>query len=105
VAVLGTVGRNACAGMTGGTAYFLADATPAWLDGHATVADAGMDAAAVGELSALLRSHLALTGSAAAAGLLARPEDLAGRFVRVRPADVRSRHAGPLAPAHVSRST
>ena len=51
VAVLGSVGRNACAGMTGGTAYFLADAPPAWLDGHATVADAGMDAAAVAELS------------------------------------------------------
>ena len=54
VAVLGDIGRNACAGMTGGTAYFLADAPPAWLAGHETVADAGMDAAAVGELAALL---------------------------------------------------
>ena len=78
VAVLGSIGRNACAGMTGGTAYFLADAPPAWLAGHATVADAGMDAAAVAELSALLRDHVARTGSAAAAALLAEPERLAG---------------------------
>ena len=86
VAVLGDVGRNACAGMTGGTAYFLSDAPPAWLGGHDTVADAGMDAAAVAELSALLESHAAHTGSEAARALLAEPEALAKRFVRVRPA-------------------
>ena len=85
VAVLGDIGRNACAGMTGGTAYFLADAPPAWLAGHETVADAGMDAAAVAELAALLEDQVALTGSEAAAALLARPEALASRFVRVRP--------------------
>ena len=57
VAVLGSIGRNACAGMTGGTAYFRSDASPDWLAGHATVADAGMDAAAVAELTALLEDH------------------------------------------------
>ena len=85
VAVLGAIGRNACAGMTGGTAYFLTAGPPDWLDGHATVADAGMDAAAVAELTALLRDHAARTGSPAAAALLAEPDGLAGRFVRVRP--------------------
>ena len=51
VVLLGTVGRNACAGMTGGTAYFLVDEPPAWLAGHETVADAGMDVAACAELT------------------------------------------------------
>ncbi len=86
VAVLGDIGRNACAGMTGGTAYFLSDASPAWLGGQDTVVDAGMDAAAVAELSALLESHAARTGSEAARALLAEPEALAHHFVRVRPA-------------------
>ena len=54
-----SIGRNACAGMTGGTAYLLAGAPPAWLSGHETVVDAGMDAAATAELAALLEDHLA----------------------------------------------
>jgi len=86
VVVLGRVGRNACAGMTGGTAYFLADERPAWLDGSETVADAGMDAAACAELSGLLRLHADRTGSEAAKRILADPAGLARRFVRVRPA-------------------
>ena len=99
VAVLGDVGRNACAGMTGGTAYFLADAPPAWLAGHETVADAGMDAAAVAELTALLEDHVALTGSEAAAALLAGPDALAGRFVRVRPTGGLARSAALRSPS------
>ena len=101
VAVLGGVGRNACAGMTGGAAYFLADAAPAWLAGHATVADAGMDAAAVAELTALLEAHAARTGSEVAAALLAEPESLAGRFVRVRPTGAPTRLAAPPRPSGV----
>ena len=107
VAVLGAVGRNACAGMTGGAAYFLADAAPAWLAGHSTVADAGMDEAAVAELTALLEAHAARTGSEVAASLLADPESLAGRFVRVRPARVPARLAGlpqPSGAASVARA-
>jgi glutamate synthase domain-containing protein 3 len=79
--------------MTGGTAYFRADAPPGWLAGHRTVADAGMDAAAVSELTALLERHLGRTGSATAAALLDEPKALAGRVVRVGPA------AGPARPA------
>jgi glutamate synthase (ferredoxin) len=105
VAVLGSIGRNACAGMTGGTAYFLADAPPAWLDGHETVADAGMDAAAVAELTALLADHAALTGSESAAGLLAEPDALATRFVRVRPTGGLTRSAAPESPSGVSSVT
>jgi glutamate synthase (ferredoxin) len=105
VAVLGSTGRNACAGMTGGTAYFLADAPPAWLAGHATVADAGMDATAVAEVSALLRDHAARTGSAAAGAFLAEPERLAGRFVRVRPTGDQTHAAASGQRVDVSRST
>ncbi len=102
VAVLGDIGRNACAGMTGGTAYFLADAPPAWLDGHETVADAGMDTAAVAELTALLEHHSARTGSEAATALLARPGALAASFVRVRPTGGLTRSAASGSPAGVS---
>ena len=102
VVVLGGVGRNACAGMTGGAAYFLADEAPAWLAGHPTVADAGMDAAAVAELTALLEAHAARTGSEVAAALLAGPESLAGRFVRVRPGGITARLAGPPEPSGVA---
>ena len=99
VVVLGEVGRNACAGMTGGTVYFLADAPPAWLDGHQTVADAGMDAAAVAELAALLDDHAARTDSESAVALLAKPVALATRFVRVRPTGGQTRSAGPESPS------
>jgi glutamate synthase (ferredoxin) len=105
VAVLGSIGRNACAGMTGGTAYFRAGAAPAWLSGHETVVDAGMDAAATAELAALLEDHLARTGSETAAALLAEPELLATRFVRVRSADSAGRSAAAVSPAGVSAST
>ena len=104
VVVLGSIGRNACAGMTGGTMYLRADAPPAWLVGHATVADAGMDAAAVAELKALLEEHLARTGSEAAATLLADPPSLADRFVRVRSAGSAARSAAPWSPVGVSGS-
>ncbi|NLE22186.1 MAG: glutamate synthase subunit alpha [Actinobacteria bacterium] len=95
VAVLGAVGRNACAGMTGGTAYFRADAPPAWLAGQSAVVDAGMDEAAVAELTALLEEHLERTGSETASALLSEPAALAGRFVRVRPAAAPVRPAAP----------
>jgi glutamate synthase (ferredoxin) len=105
VAVLGSIGRNACAGMTGGTVYLRADEPPAWLAGHATVADAGMDEAAAAELKALLAEHSAHTGSETAAALLAYPEALSGRFVRVRPSGGEVRSAALKSPLGVSRST
>jgi glutamate synthase (ferredoxin) len=104
VAVLGSIGRNACAGMTGGTAYFRADAAPPWLAGHATVGDVGMDAAAVAELTTLLQDHAARTGSATAAALLAEPEALAARFVRVRAAGVPGHSAAQVSPHVLSAS-
>jgi glutamate synthase (ferredoxin) len=102
VALLGPVGRNACAGMTGGTAYFRSDASPDWLAGHPTVADAGMDAAAVAELTALLGLHLERTGSETAAALLGERETLSSRFVRVRPAAGPARPAAPSGRAEVA---
>jgi glutamate synthase (ferredoxin) len=105
VAVLGSIGRNACAGMTGGTVYLRAEEAPAWLAGHATVADAGMDEAAAAELKALLNEHSARTGSETAAALLADPAALMESFVRVRPTGGEARSAAPASPVGVSRST
>jgi glutamate synthase domain-containing protein 3 len=105
VAALGSTGRNACAGMTGGTVYLAAAEPPAWLAGHATVADAGMDEAAVAELKTLLLEHSSRTGSETAAALLADPAALADRFVRVRPSGGEVRSAAPESPVGVSRST
>ncbi len=104
VAVLGSIGRNACAGMTGGTVYLSAAEPPAWLAGHAAVADAGMDEAAVAELKALLKEHSARTGSETAAALLEDPGALVGRFVRVRPSGGEARSVAPKSPVGVSRS-
>ena len=100
-AVVEDAGDHCCAGMTGGTAYFLGDAPPYWLAGHGTVADAGMDASAAAELSALLADHVARTGSEAAAALLAAPEALASRFVRVRPSGGLTRSAAVKSPSGV----
>ena len=84
VVVLGPAGRNACAGMTGGTAYFLAGEAPAWLRGHETVTRAPLDDRALAELGGLLRLHAARTGSRLATELLEDEGALAARFVRVR---------------------
>ena len=84
VVVLGPIGRNPCAGMTGGTAYFLGGPLFSWLDGHATVAAEPLDEAAVAELVALLREHAELTQSPRASALLGDAAALRSRFLRVR---------------------
>jgi glutamate synthase (ferredoxin) len=102
VVALGSVGRNACAGMTGGTVYLRAGEQPAWLAGHATVAGSRMDEAAVAELKTLLKEHSVRTGSETAAALLAEPGRLADRFVRVCAAGTADRvadHSGPRSAA------
>ena len=103
VVVLGAVGRNACAGMTGGTAYFLADDPPAWLDGHETVADAGMDAAACAELAALLQPMPTAPAARRRRRLLADPAGLAvASCGSGRPPHRFSR--GPLRPRRSTRA-
>src|SRR6202042_2863925 len=85
VAVLGPVGRNFAAGMSGGTAYLL-DPRPGAVNAEMVDTDP-LDAEDADFLRDLLGRHLAETGSAVAAGLLADWEPSARRFVKVMPKD------------------
>ncbi len=85
VAVLGPVGRNFAAGMSGGIAYLLGPG-PGAVNTEMVDTDP-LDAEDVDFLRDLVARHLAETGSAVAAGLLADWEASAGRFVKVMPKD------------------
>jgi glutamate synthase (NADPH/NADH) large chain len=85
VAVLGPVGRNFAAGMSGGIAYLL-DPDPRQV--NTEMADLEPLSGGDGEfLAELLGRHLAETGSAVAAGLLADWDAALARFGRVMPRD------------------
>src|SRR5271165_1646475 len=85
VAVLGPVGRNFAAGMSGGIAYLL-DPDPVRV--NTEMADLEPLTAADGEfLHELIGRHQAETGSAVAAALLADWEASLPRFARVMPRD------------------
>jgi glutamate synthase (NADPH/NADH) large chain len=96
VAVLGPVGRNFAAGMSGGLAYLL-DPDPARV--NTDMADLEeLDAADAAQLQDLLTRHHAETGSAVAARLLADWDLAAPRFGKVIPKDYkRVLHAARLA--------
>ena len=94
--ILGPVGRNFAAGMSGGTAYLL-DFTADKLN----TAERSADSLSIGRLSrddaatvtALLRDHVHLTGSPLAAELLARMargHDTLARFTAVTPRQYRT---------------
>jgi len=84
VVVLGEVGRNACAGMTGGTAYLLDTGDVAASLNADTVAAEAIIAGDDEELLRLLRTHVALTGSAGAKTMLSGRSPLTTPFVKVR---------------------
>jgi glutamate synthase (NADPH/NADH) large chain len=85
VAVLGPVGRNFAAGMSGGIAYLL-DPDPDRVNtGLADLEPLSADDTRF--LHGLLTRHLAETGSAVAAGLLADWDAAVHRFGRVMPTD------------------
>ena len=85
VVVLGAIGRNFAAGMSGGVAYLL-DCTPHRINPE-LVDLLELDDADVEVLSGLLRSHQEHTGSPVAERLLADPAALPGRFTKVMPRD------------------
>jgi glutamate synthase (NADPH) large chain len=85
VAVLGPVGRNFAAGMSGGIAYLL-DPDPRMVNVEMADLDP-LDAEDAGFLRDLVQRHLAETGSAVAASLLADWTPALGRFVKVMPKD------------------
>ena len=89
VVVLGSVGRNFAAGMSGGFAYLLdPEATcaerinPAMVELHR-----GLDEEDLAEVRWMLLSHLAATGSAKAAEVLHNLDGLREAFVKVVPTE------------------
>jgi glutamate synthase (NADPH) large chain len=85
VAVLGPIGRNFAAGMSGGIAYLL---DPDLRRINTEMVDLEpLDAADAALLRELLERHRAETGSAVAGWLLARWKPSPGRFVKVMPKD------------------
>jgi glutamate synthase (NADPH) large chain len=85
VAVLGPVGRNFAAGMSGGIAYLL-DPDPAMVNLEMVDLEL-LDAEDAELVRDLVERHLAETGSAVAAGLLATWTSALGRFGKVMPKD------------------
>ncbi len=85
VAVLGPVGRNFAAGMSGGIAYLL-DPDPGMVNGE-MVDTEPLDAEDAEFLHGLVERHLAETGSAVAGRLLADWTSALGRFGKVMPKD------------------
>jgi glutamate synthase (NADPH/NADH) large chain len=85
VAVLGPVGRNFAAGMSGGIAYLL-DPDPRSLNSEMVDAEPLTDEDAA-FLQDLVERHLAETGSAVASRLLADWPAALGRFCKVMPKD------------------
>jgi glutamate synthase (NADPH) large chain len=85
VAVLGPIGRNFAAGMSGGIAYLL-DPDPAMVNAE-MVETEPLDADDASFLRDLVERHLAETGSAVAERLLAGWMPALGRFAKVMPKD------------------
>jgi glutamate synthase domain-containing protein 2/glutamate synthase domain-containing protein 1/glutamate synthase domain-containing protein 3 len=88
VVVLGPVGRNLGAGMTGGEVFLWdqADSAPERLNGELVLARRPDDVELV-RLRELIVTHAELTGSAVAAAVLAGWDRAAGSFWRVAPRD------------------
>ena len=100
VLVLGSVGHNFGAGMTGGTAYLLRDQAAARKLSSESVEMRRPPAADRARIMELLRRHWELTRSPLAAGLLDDPDATAAALVAVRP---RSSAAVPAAKPSITR--
>ncbi|MDQ1601488.1 MAG: glutamate synthase large chain, partial [Actinomycetota bacterium] len=88
VVVLGPVGRNFAAGMSGGTAYVL-DLHAGRVNGEMVDLD-GLDAEDRDVLRAVVQRHVEHTGSAVGAGLLEDWGASAARFTKVMPRDYKN---------------
>ncbi len=89
VVVLGKVGRNFGAGMSGGVAYVYDPTGILAVSGNTEMVaySALSDAAEKAEVKAMVEKHLLYTGSVRASMILADWDKLSGSFVRVMPND------------------
>ncbi|HXS28357.1 MAG TPA: glutamate synthase-related protein, partial [Steroidobacteraceae bacterium] len=89
VVVLGSVGRNFGAGMSGGVAYVLDELGrfASHVNSQMVAVERLEDPEEVEEVRAMVEQHREYTGSSRAQAVLGRWSELAGRFVRVMPKD------------------
>ena len=87
IVVLGRVGRNVGAGMTGGLAYFLDEDSqfPAKVNPEIVKMQRVTTSAGEQQLKALIQAHVDRTGSAKAKTILANWSDFIGKFWQVVP--------------------
>lgn len=86
VLIIGPTGRNIAAGMSGGVAYLL-DLDRSLMNAQVvpSLSFTAVEGEGAERVEALLRRHLELTGSAAAAALLEDPAASLARFTRIEP--------------------
>lgn len=87
VVILGSVGKNFAAGMSGGVAYVLDDGTLEGKINHEMVKTYPIDASDVVEVHAMIRRHHEYTHSVVAGHVLHEWANLAQKFVKVLPND------------------
>jgi len=100
VVVLGTVGRNFAAGMSGGLAYVLdEDGTFAGRCNREMVELLPLGGEDAGRVRDLLAEHVERTGSVKAAAVLADWDTRSARFVKVYPSEYRRALEAAASPA------
>jgi glutamate synthase (NADPH/NADH) large chain len=89
VVILGTVGRNFAAGMSGGVAYVLDERGdfPSRVNAQMVGIEKLESPAEIAEVRALLEKHIAYTKSARAQRVLAAWDQMVPRFVKIMPKD------------------
>jgi len=101
VVVLGSVGRNFGAGMSGGIAYVLDERgdCPRNVNQQMASVESLNDTAEIAEVRSLIERHLEYTGSSRAQQVLAAWDTLVPRFVKIMPKDYK-RAVASLKSAH-----
>ncbi|MDR0405999.1 MAG: glutamate synthase large subunit [Clostridiales bacterium] len=103
VVVLGGIGRNFAAGMSGGVAYIL-DFNPLCCNTSMILMETLSDAEERGEVKSMIEKHAAYTGSPLAARILSDWDGAAKRFTKVIPTDYKKMNAH-IAKAYTSGLT
>jgi len=98
--ILGPVGRNFAAGMSGGIAYVLDDGHFSARCNMELVGFDPLEESDVAKLRALVQEHVARTGSTVGARVLAEWNDTLPRFVKVMPLDYKRALAEIAAGVH-----
>jgi glutamate synthase (NADPH/NADH) large chain len=96
--ILGPVGDNFGAGMTGGMAYVLDEAGDFEIRANSeTIVMQALDSEYYEEqLMSLIREHIAQTGSQRATEIMRNWQDVRGKFVQICPKEMLSRIKHPL---------